>query len=159
MSGTNDFRPGLEGVVAFETQIAEPDKEGGSLRYRGIDIEELVGKVHFEQVWGLLVDESLEPGLPASYCPQPVRTGGYMSDLQAALAILSVYFAHHPIGRVKWPWFVVLSPLYDSWDALALLPASEHIAFLTAGLAVYVFWRSRVASRATRRGSSRGRPS
>ncbi len=89
MSGTNDFRPGLEGVVAFETQIAEPDKEGGSLRYRGIDIEELVGKVPFEQVWGLLVDESLEPGLPASYCPQPVRTGGYMSDLQAALAILS----------------------------------------------------------------------
>jgi citrate synthase len=88
MSG-NDFRPGLEGVVAFETRIAEPDREGGSLRYRGVDIEELVGKVPFEQVWGLLVDESLEPGLPASYCAQPVRTGGHMSDLQAALAILS----------------------------------------------------------------------
>ena len=86
---SNDFRPGLEGVVAFETRIAEPDKEGGSLRYRGVDIEELVGKVPFEQVWGLLVDESLEPGLPASYCAQPVRTGGHMSDLQAALAILS----------------------------------------------------------------------
>ena len=86
---SNDFRPGLEGVVAFETRIAEPDKEGGSLRYRGVDIEELVGRVPFEQVWGLLVDESLEPGLPASYCAQPVRTGGHMSDLQAALAILS----------------------------------------------------------------------
>ncbi len=36
---------GLEGVIAFETQIAEPDKEGGALRYRGVDIEELVGKV------------------------------------------------------------------------------------------------------------------
>jgi len=34
-----DFKPGLEGVVAFETDIAEPDKEGGSLRYRGVDIE------------------------------------------------------------------------------------------------------------------------
>jgi citrate synthase len=89
MSSTNDFRPGLEGVVAFETQIAEPDKEGGSLRYRGVDIEELVGRVSFEQVWGLLVDESLEPGLPAAYCERPVRTGGYMSDLQAALAIFS----------------------------------------------------------------------
>jgi len=44
--------------------------------------------VPFEQVWGLLVDESLEPGLPASYCELPVRTGGYMSDLQASLAIL-----------------------------------------------------------------------
>jgi citrate synthase len=86
---TNDnFRPGLEGVVAFETEIAEPDREGGSLRYRGVDIEELVGKVHFENVWGLLVDESLEPGLPASYCEIPVRTGGHMSDLQSALAIL-----------------------------------------------------------------------
>ena len=39
----NEFRPGLEGVVAFETEIAEPDREGGALRYRGVDIEELVG--------------------------------------------------------------------------------------------------------------------
>ena len=31
----NDFKPGLEGVVAVETEIAEPDREGGSLRYRG----------------------------------------------------------------------------------------------------------------------------
>ncbi|MDQ2982106.1 MAG: citrate synthase, partial [Actinomycetota bacterium] len=88
MSSNHDnFRPGLEGVVAFETEIAEPDREGGSLRYRGVDIEELVGKVPFEKVWGLLVDESLEPGLPASYCDLPVRTGKHMSDLQSSLAI------------------------------------------------------------------------
>jgi len=86
---TEDFKPGLAGVVAFETQIAEPDREGGSLRYRGVDIEELVGKVPFEQVWGLLVDESLEPGLPAAYCELEVRTGSHMADLQAMLAILS----------------------------------------------------------------------
>ena len=61
---SNEFSPGLAGVVAFETEIAEPDKDGGELRYRGVDIEDLVGKVPFEQVWGLLVDESLEPGLP-----------------------------------------------------------------------------------------------
>jgi citrate synthase len=88
-ANTDVIRPGLEGVVAFETEIAEPDREGGSLRYRGVDIEELVGRVPFEQVWGLLVDESLEPGLPASHCELPIRTGGYMSDLQAALAILA----------------------------------------------------------------------
>ena len=63
----SDFSPGLAGVVAFETEIAEPDREGGSLRYRGVDIEELVGAVPFENVWGLLVDEALEPGLPAAY--------------------------------------------------------------------------------------------
>jgi citrate synthase len=82
----NEFSPGLAGVVAFETEIAEPDKEGGELRYRGINIEELVGRVPFEHVWGLLVDQSLEPGLPAAYCELELRTGSYMSDLQTALA-------------------------------------------------------------------------
>ncbi|HYJ27097.1 MAG TPA: citrate/2-methylcitrate synthase, partial [Nocardioides sp.] len=53
-----EIQHGLEGVVAFETQIAEPDKEGSALRYRGVDIEELVGRVPFENVWGLLVDGS-----------------------------------------------------------------------------------------------------
>ena len=60
----SDFKPGLEGVVAFETEIAEPDKEGNALRYRGVDIEELVGHVPYEKVWGLLVDDSFDPGMP-----------------------------------------------------------------------------------------------
>jgi len=33
------YSPGLAGVIAFETEIAEPDREGGALRYRGVDIE------------------------------------------------------------------------------------------------------------------------
>ena len=41
----SEFKPGLEGVVAVETEIAEPDRDGGALRYRGVDIEELVGHV------------------------------------------------------------------------------------------------------------------
>ncbi len=85
----NEFKPGLEGVVAFETEIAEPDREGGALRYRGVDIEELVGRYHFEQVWGLLVDESFEPGLPAA---EPYEGGGLTgktpADLQAVTAHL-----------------------------------------------------------------------
>ena len=85
-----DFRPGLEGVVAFQTQIAEPDREGGSLRYRGVDIQELVGHYPYEKVWGLLVDEHYEPGMPD---PEPFRpgtlSGNAPSDLQAALAQLS----------------------------------------------------------------------
>ena len=55
---------GLEGVIAFETEIAEPDKEGSALRYRGVDIEEIVGRIPFEKVWGLLIDGSYDPGLP-----------------------------------------------------------------------------------------------
>lgn len=69
----SDFVPGLEGVVAFETEIAEPDKEGGSLRYRGVDIEDLVGHVSFGNVWGLLVDGAFNPGLPAAE-PFPSRS-------------------------------------------------------------------------------------
>jgi citrate synthase len=81
---------GLEGVIAFDTTIAEPDKEGGALRYRGVDIEELVGHVPFEKVWGLLVDGSYLPGLPpAEPHPLSVRTGDPRVDLQAALAMLA----------------------------------------------------------------------
>ncbi|HVM68666.1 MAG TPA: citrate synthase 2 [Gaiellaceae bacterium] len=86
MSG-GDFKPGLEGVVAFETEIAEPDREGGALRYRGVDIEELVGSYRFEQVWGLLVDEAFEPGLPpAEEYAGGGLTGNTPADLQSVTA-------------------------------------------------------------------------
>ena len=86
----NDFKPGLEGVVAFQTEIAEPDREGGALRYRGVDIEELVGEVPYEKVWGLLVDENLEPGMPDPEAYEPVSlTGNAPADLQAETARLS----------------------------------------------------------------------
>jgi citrate synthase len=89
MSAISDVQSGLEGVVAFATEIAEPDREGGALRYRGVDIEDLVGKVPFEQVWGLLVDGTLHPGLPpAEPHPLSVRSGDPRADVQAALAML-----------------------------------------------------------------------
>jgi len=93
-----EVQSGLEGVVAFATEIAEPDKEGGALRYRGVNIEDLVGKVPFEQVWGLLVDGSFEPGLPPAV-PHPlaVRTGNPRVDLQAALAMLAAEWGLEPV--------------------------------------------------------------
>ena len=79
------FKPGLEGIVACETEIAEPDKEGSALRYRGVDIEDLVDKVSFGQVWGLLVDGAFEPGLPpAEPFPLPVHSGDVRVDVQSA---------------------------------------------------------------------------
>src|ERR1700760_1613628 len=81
---------GLEGVVAFATEIAEPDKEGGALRYRGVDIEDLVGTVPYEKVWGLLVDGSFAPGLaPAEHHPLTIRSGDPRVDVQAAIAALA----------------------------------------------------------------------
>jgi citrate synthase len=85
-----EVQSGLEGVVAFATEIAEPDREAGALRYRGVDIEDLVGRVPFEKVWGLLVDGTYEPGLPpAEPHPLTVRTGDPRVDLQSGLAMLA----------------------------------------------------------------------
>jgi citrate synthase len=81
---------GLEGVVAFETEIAEPDKDGSALRYRGVDIEDLAGRVPFEKVWGLLVDGAYEPGLPpAEPFPIPVHSGDIRADVQSAIAMIA----------------------------------------------------------------------
>jgi citrate synthase len=94
----SDFKPGLEGVVAFETEIAEPDKEGGSLRYRGVDIEELVGHVPFGHVWGLLVDNAFDPGLPPAGPEElPVRTGVVRVDVQSATAALAAAWGLRPL--------------------------------------------------------------
>src|SRR5438270_243387 len=90
MSATAEVQSGLEGVVAFATEIAEPDREGGALRYRGVDIEELVGNVPFGQVWGLLVDGRLLPGMPpAEPHPLAARSGDPRVDVQSALAMLA----------------------------------------------------------------------
>ncbi|ROO91286.1 citrate synthase [Actinocorallia herbida] len=94
----SEFKPGLEGVVAFETEIAEPDKEGGALRYRGVDIEGLVGKVPYGKVWGLLVDDSFDPGLaPAEPHLLPLRSGDVRVDVQAALPTLSQVYGMRPL--------------------------------------------------------------
>ena len=85
-----EFHPGLEGVVAVETEIAEPDREGGSLRYRGVDIEELVGQFPYERVWGLLVDDDPDSRMPDPEPYEPVGlTGNAPADLQAETAHLS----------------------------------------------------------------------
>jgi citrate synthase len=87
---SDDFKPGLEGVIAFESEIAEPDKEGSALRYRGVDIEDLVGRVSFGNVWGLLVDDEFNPGLPpAEKFPLPVHSGDVRVDVQSAIAMLA----------------------------------------------------------------------
>jgi citrate synthase len=98
VADSTEVRSGLEGVVAFATAIAEPDREGGALRYRGVDIEDLVGRVAYEKVWGLLVDERFEPGLPPAV-PHPLhfRSGDPRVDVQAALATLGPEWGFRPL--------------------------------------------------------------
>jgi citrate synthase len=90
VSTTSDFRPGLEGVVAVETEIMEPDRDGGMLRYRGVDVEPLIGKYPYENVWGLLVDDDINSTMPDPEPYEPVGlTGHAPADLQAQTARLS----------------------------------------------------------------------
>lgn len=93
-----EVQHGLEGVVAFDTEIAEPDKEGSALRYRGVDIDDLVGRVPFENVWGVLVDGAFKPGLPpAEPFPIPVHSGDVRVDVQSALSLLAPAWGFQPL--------------------------------------------------------------
>ena len=95
----NEFKPGLEGIVAVETEIAEPDREGGSLRYRGVDIEDLVGHYPYESVWGLLVDDDLHSQMPEPEPYEPVGlTGNAPADLQSETARLA---GHWKLGKLN----------------------------------------------------------
>jgi len=126
---SGEIRSGLEGVVAFATQIAEPDRDGGALRYRGVDIEDLVGHVPYERVWGLLVDGDLEPGLaPAEPLELPVRSGDHRVDVQAGLAMLAPLYG--------------LRPLIDSTDG----QAREDLARASAQALAFVAQSARGAA-------------
>jgi len=90
--------PGLAGVVAFDTEIAEPDRAGGSLRYRGVDIRDLAGRVSFADVWGLLADGDFAQGLPpAEPYPIPVHSGDVRVDVQAAVSMLAPHWGLRPL--------------------------------------------------------------
>ncbi len=98
MAANNDvFVPGLEGVVAFHTAIAEPDKDGGALRYRGVNIDDLVGRAGFEDVWSLLVDDSFGAHLPVDISVPPFRSGDVRVDVQAALPLLAASRGFGPL--------------------------------------------------------------
>jgi len=98
----DEFKPGLEGIVAVETEIAEPDRDGGVLRYRGVDITELVGRYPYERVWGLLVDNDLDSEMPEPEPYEPARlTGNAPSDLQAETARLSAVWKLGKLNEIS----------------------------------------------------------
>src|SRR5688572_30870870 len=100
----SDFKPGLEGVIAFETEIAEPDRQGGALRYRGVDIEDLIGQVSFGNVWALLVDGKFGPGLPpAEPFPIPVHSGDIRADVQSAIALTAPAWGLRQLYDIETP--------------------------------------------------------
>jgi hypothetical protein len=114
-----NFVPGLAGVPAFTTEIAEPDRNGGALRYRGVNVEDLVAeKVEFGDVWGLLVDGKFGAGLPtAEPIELPVHTGDVLVDVQAGLAMLGPMRRYRPLLDIDdqpRPCISVLDPMFRS---------------------------------------------
>jgi citrate synthase len=94
----SDFVGGLEGVIAVETDVSEVDAAGGMLRYRGVAVSDLVGRVTYGHVWSLLVDDEFNPALPpAEPFPLPVRTGDIRVDVQSALAQLAPVWGFRPL--------------------------------------------------------------
>ena len=83
------------------TSIAEVDPSSGTFRYRGVAIEELIGRVPFGATWGLLVDGRFSPDLPrAEPFPLPVRTGDIRVDVQSALAQMAPVWGFRPLHDI-----------------------------------------------------------
>ncbi len=71
-----DYRPGLEGVVACKTALARVDKDGGRLLYRGYDAAELALRFSFEEVVYLLGKGSLPSSIQSLAFKQDLVSGG-----------------------------------------------------------------------------------
>lgn len=79
--------------------IAAMDPSG--LRYRGVDVRDLVGTVGFEVAWALLVDGHPGAALPpAEPFPLPIRTGDHRVDMQSALAQLAPVWGFRPLTDI-----------------------------------------------------------
>ena len=123
-----EVHEGLEGVVAFETEIAEPDKEGSALRYRGVDIEEIVGRVPFENVWGLLIDGAYHARPPAGRALQhpdphrrrPGRRPGLRRDARTGARLRQTYDISDEQARVDLSRVAVMVLSYAAQSARGL---------------------------------------
>ena len=86
----SDFKPVSRASSRSRPRSRSPISDGGVLRYRGVDITELVGHVPYEHVWGLLVDNDLDSAMPEPEPYEPARlSGNAPSDLQAETARFS----------------------------------------------------------------------
>lgn len=88
----------------WHTAIAEADRSSDMLRYRGVSLDELVDRVPFAHVWGLLVADDLRlTPPPAENFPLPVRTGDIRVDMQSALAQLGPVWGFRPLHDIDLP--------------------------------------------------------
>lgn len=93
----SQYSPGLAGVTAFTTTISEPDREGGTLRYRGVEVDRLAQALNFEDVWSLLVAKDFNyTWTPVDHIPLSESTHDIRIDLQANTAALAARLSLKP---------------------------------------------------------------
>ena len=95
--GSGDGRPirGLEGVVAATTKLCDLDGARGRLAYQGYDIDDLAGRVRFEEVVWLLWHGEL---------PDPTQLELFRRDLfEASTLPPTVVKGLRPAGPLALP--------------------------------------------------------
>ena len=134
MSGLSaeQYHPGLEGVIASETAIANIEgRDGaGGLEYRGYRIEEMAGRVSYEETAFLLLHgDLLQPRRPA---PPRVRwatphVAGDSGDALIRAEKSRRRFPHqiHPNGRARGRSVSVLYPHFDPGRQRAMKPTTQ----------------------------------
>jgi len=79
--GRLDVPPGLDGVVVARTAISDVDGEGGHLRYRGRDIEDVVPNFRWEELLSWLAGPAARRG----WQPQGTAAADPMSRMVAVI--------------------------------------------------------------------------
>jgi citrate synthase len=141
-----DYRPGLEGVIAGESAICNLEgKSGdGDLEYRGYSIEDLAGRVSFEETAYLLLHGEL---------PNRARLAEFDGRLRAARSIppplvellKKIPSNVHPMDALRTSVSVL-----SHFDPDLNRPATDHEANvrkaerLTAAMATAVAYRARI---------------
>ena len=149
MSGVsaNDYHPGLEGVIASETAIANIEgKDGdGGLEYRGYRIEDLAGHVSYEQTAFLLLHGDLPSRDQLREFDDRLRRSRPIPE--PLVALLSQIPAHiHPMDALRSSVSVL-----SHFDPEVNAPPTDHAANvrkaerMIAQMATAVAYRRRIS--------------
>lgn len=117
---------GLEGVVVAQTELSEVDGEAGRLVLRGRTLEQLAGRVSFEEVLDLLLGGLLEPQGQAAQALGAARAAAYalLPPADPALAGMT------PVEELR----ALLARIPDAVDFPAAMRLIAAVSVLTAAL-------------------------
>jgi citrate synthase len=130
MSGSPPFSPGLEGVIATDTQISVLDEEREQIVVRGYDLIELARRAHYADVAFLLIHGALPgPGKQAMFANALGDGAVLPGQIQDVLTALPP--GTHPMDALR----TGLSALAGT-EERAVLEDPSHDANVTKGVRI-----------------------